>query len=184
MGKGKEKFWKYTLVVITTFLFPHEFKPNQVEIVNLSKFVFKTLSYVSRTLRKQRQSNEIMKLNKNVIFLVLSKVNVLNLFSLDYKVVLIFQGPIITFLYNPIFLKSYEKLFSTMFNSWSYIFQVLKIGEHQLVLQRVTLQSSGIYSCQITLSGPPFDTVNKEKSLSVYGKSWVYIYGKSIQMET
>ena len=71
MGKGKEKFQKYTLVVITTFLFPHEFKPNQVEIVNLSKFVFKTLSYVSRTLRKQRQSDEIMKLNKNVIFLTL-----------------------------------------------------------------------------------------------------------------
>ena len=49
-------------------------------------------------------------------------------------------------------------------------FQLLKIGEHQLVLQHVTLQSSGVYSCQITLSGPPFDTVNKEKTLSVYGK--------------
>ena len=44
------------------------------------------------------------------------------------------------------------------------------MGEHQLVLQHVTLQSSGIYSCQITLSGPPFDTVNKEKTLSVFGK--------------
>ena len=52
MGKGKKKFWKYTLVVITTFLFPHEFKPNQVEIVNLSKFVFKTLGcqfYANKT---------------------------------------------------------------------------------------------------------------------------------------
>ena len=29
-------------VVTPTFLFPHEFKANQVEIVNLSKFVFKT----------------------------------------------------------------------------------------------------------------------------------------------
>ena len=63
-----------------------------------------------------------------------------------------------------------KRLFSAMINCCFNIFQVLKIGEHQLVLQRVTLQSSGIYSCQITLSGPPFDTVNKEKSLSVYGK--------------
>lgn len=54
-------------------------------------------------------------------------------------------------------------------------FQLLKIGEHQLVLQRVTLQSSGVYSCQITLSGPPFDTVNKEKTLSVYGK-FIFIF--------
>ena len=52
MGEGKKKFWKYTLVVITTFLFPHEFKPNQVEIVNLSKFVFKTLSCVSSSTNK------------------------------------------------------------------------------------------------------------------------------------
>ena len=50
------------------------------------------------------------------------------------------------------------------------ISQLLKHGEHQLVLQHVTLESSGVYSCQITLSGPPFDTVNKEKSLEVYGK--------------
>ena len=50
------------------------------------------------------------------------------------------------------------------------LLQQLKMGEHQLVLQHVTLQSSGIYSCQITLSGPPFDTVNKEKTLSVFGK--------------
>ena len=47
---------------------------------------------------------------------------------------------------------------------------MLELGEHQLVLQHVTLQSSGTYSCQITLSGPPFDTVTKEKLLSVYGK--------------
>ena len=52
MGKSKKKFQKYMLVVITTFLFPHEFKANQVEIVNLSKFVFKTLgcqSYDNKT---------------------------------------------------------------------------------------------------------------------------------------
>ena len=48
----KEKnFQKYTELP-TTFLFPHEFKANQVEIVNLSKFVFKTLSSVSLTLTK------------------------------------------------------------------------------------------------------------------------------------
>ena len=51
-----------------------------------------------------------------------------------------------------------------------FISQLLKHGEHQLVLQHVTLESSGVYSCQITLSGPPFDTVNKEKTLEVYGK--------------
>ena len=67
MGKGKKKFQKYTLVVITTFLFPHEFKPNQVEIVNLSKFVFKTLSSVSLTLTKHGQSEELMKEYKNII---------------------------------------------------------------------------------------------------------------------
>lgn len=56
------------------------------------------------------------------------------------------------------------------------ILQLLKHGEHQLVLQHVTLESSGVYSCQITLSGPPFDTVNKEKTLEVYGKFDVWKY--------
>ena len=61
-------------------------------------------------------------------------------------------------------------MFQACLKVYFYYFQLLKIGEHQLVLQHVTLQSSGVYSCQITLSGPPFDTVNKEKTLSVYGK--------------
>ena len=88
-------------------------------------------------------------------------------FSEGYNIVLIYFSSNFYFLYNR---QSHMKTFSTMLIFWFNIFQVLKIGEHQLVLQRVTLQSSGIYSCQITLSGPPFDTVNKEKSLSVYGK--------------
>ena len=50
------------------------------------------------------------------------------------------------------------------------VLQILKIGTHQLVLQDVTLESSGEYRCQITLSGVPFDTVQQDKNLSVIGK--------------
>eukprot|EP00093_Oithona_nana_P009476 09476.XXX_613798_623475_1 [CDS] Oithona nana genome sequencing. len=44
---------------------------------------------------------------------------------------------------------------------------LLKSGHHRLVLRDVDLKSSGTYSCQITLSGPPFHTEQRDKNLSV-----------------
>ena len=51
-----------------------------------------------------------------------------------------------------------------------YFFQLLKSGHHRLVLRDVDLKSSGTYSCQITLSGPPFHTEQRDKNLSVISK--------------
>ena len=50
-------------------------------------------------------------------------------------------------------------------------FQLLKVGMHQLVLQDVTLDSSGRYMCQITESKPPFHTEQREKNLTVISES-------------
>ena len=47
------------------------------------------------------------------------------------------------------------------------VLQLLRSGVHQLVLQDVNLSTSGRYKCQITLSGPPFHTEQRDKSLSV-----------------
>ena len=41
---------------------------------------------------------------------------------------------------------------------------------HQLVLQEVTLDSSGVYMCQITESKPPFHTEQRERNLTVISK--------------
>ena len=41
---------------------------------------------------------------------------------------------------------------------------------HQLVLQDVTLESSGRYKCQITESKPPFHTEERERNLTVISK--------------
>ena len=50
------------------------------------------------------------------------------------------------------------------------IFQLLKVGHHRLVLRDVDLQSSGTYTCQITLSGPPFHTEQRDRNLTVISK--------------
>jgi len=44
---------------------------------------------------------------------------------------------------------------------------IVRVGVHQLVLQDVTLKSSGDYRCQITLSGPPFHTEQRDRNLTV-----------------
>lgn len=54
--------------------------------------------------------------------------------------------------------------------SYTFFFQLLKSGHHRLVLRDVDLKSSGTYSCQITLSGPPFHTEQRDKNLSVISK--------------
>ena len=56
-------------------------------------------------------------------------------------------------------------------NAVSFPFQLLKVGMHQLVLQDVTLDSSGRYMCQITESKPPFHTEQREKNLTVISES-------------
>jgi len=44
---------------------------------------------------------------------------------------------------------------------------LLKVGHHRLVLRDVDLKSTGTYTCQITLSGPPFHTEQRDKNLTV-----------------
>ena len=56
-----------------------------------------------------------------------------------------------------------------LFKKFLY-FQLLKSGHHRLVLRDVDLNSSGTYSCQITLSGPPFHTEQRDRNLSVISK--------------
>ena len=53
---------------------------------------------------------------------------------------------------------------------FSIYFQLAKRGMHQLVLQDVTLDSSGRYKCQITESKPPFHTEERERNLTVISK--------------
>lgn len=48
--------------------------------------------------------------------------------------------------------------------------QLLKVGHHRLVLRDVDLTSSGTYTCQITLSGPPFHTEQRDRNLTVISK--------------
>ena len=55
-------------------------------------------------------------------------------------------------------------------------FQLLKSGHHRLVLRDVDLKSSGTYSCQITLSGPPFHTEQRDKNLTVISKSFDFVF--------
>ena len=50
------------------------------------------------------------------------------------------------------------------------LFQLLKVGHHRLVLRDVDLKSTGTYTCQITLSGPPFHTEQRDKNLTVISK--------------
>ena len=47
------------------------------------------------------------------------------------------------------------------------LFQLLKVGMHQVVLQEVNLNSTGRYKCQITESRPPFHTEQRERDLTV-----------------
>ena len=49
----------------------------------------------------------------------------------------------------------------------SPLFQLLKVGMHQVVLQEVNLNSTGRYMCQITESRPPFHTEQRERDLTV-----------------
>ena len=58
-----------------------------------------------------------------------------------------------------------------------FLFQLLKVGMHQLVLQEVTLDSTGLYMCQITESKPPFHTEQKQRNLTVISE-YMYIYIK------
>ena len=57
-----------------------------------------------------------------------------------------------------------------------FSFQLLKSGHHRLVLRDVDLKSSGTYSCQITLSGPPFHTEQRDKNLTVISKSFDFVF--------
>ncbi len=54
---------------------------------------------------------------------------------------------------------------------FSVHFQLLKVGMHQVVLKGVSLKTSGTYRCQITLSGPPFHTEQRDRNLTVVSKS-------------
>jgi len=47
------------------------------------------------------------------------------------------------------------------------LLQLLKAGMHQLVLQDVTLATSGRFMCQVTESRAPFHTEEREKNLTV-----------------
>ncbi len=64
--------------------------------------------------------------------------------------------------------------------SFSIALQFLKMDMHQLVLQDITLDSSGKYKCQITESKPPFHTEQKERKLNVISK---YVDGHLISTE-
>ena len=69
-------------------------------------------------------------------------------------------------------LQFYEHLINISFKLIIFLnlFQLLKVGHHRLVLRDVDLKSTGTYTCQITLSGPPFHTEQRDKNLTVISK--------------
>ena len=47
------------------------------------------------------------------------------------------------------------------------LFQIISGGTHQLALLGVTLETTGLYTCQITMDSPPFEFLEKSAQLTV-----------------
>ncbi len=46
-------------------------------------------------------------------------------------------------------------------------FQIISTGSHQLALLGVTLETTGLYTCQITMDAPPFEFLEMSGQLTV-----------------
>lgn len=50
-------------------------------------------------------------------------------------------------------------------------FQLRNSSDSQVMLKRVTLQSSGLYRCEVSGEAPAFNTVSESETMTVVGKS-------------
>lgn len=57
------------------------------------------------------------------------------------------------------------------FSSFFWSLQLRNSSDTQVMLKRVTLQSSGLYRCEVSGEAPAFNTVSESETMTVVGKS-------------